>query len=91
MQKNYVTNETKVVYSPAEAGNWGYGFGEWLMDDATGEKRADAIASPGLFGTFPWVDNAKKYCAILFTVNIKSEGRNERYKELKKLVDEAIK
>ncbi len=34
MQKNYVTQETKVVYTPAEAGNWGYGFGAWVMDDS---------------------------------------------------------
>ncbi len=91
MQKNRVAKDAKIVYSPAEAGNWGYGFGEWVMDDATENKRSDAITSPGLFGTFPWVDNGKKYCAILFTFNIKSKGRNERYKELKRLVDEALK
>ncbi len=89
-QKNRVAKDTKVVYSPTEAGDWSYGFGEWVMDDATGNKRSDAVTSPGLFGTFPWVDNDKKYCAILFTFNIKSKGRNERYKELKRLVDEAL-
>lgn len=91
MQKNRVAKDAKVVYSPSEAGNWGYGFGEWVMDDATGNKRSNSVTSPGLFGTFPWVDNEKKYCAILFTFNIKSKGRNERYKELKGLVDDAIK
>lgn len=91
MQKNRIAKDAKVVYSPAEAGNWGYGFGEWVMDDATGNTRSNSVTSPGLFGTFPWVDNEKKYCAILFTFNIKSKGRNERYKELKGLVDDAIK
>ena len=90
MQKNRVAKDAKVVYSPAEAGNWGYGFGEWVMDDATDNKRSKAITSPGLFGTFPWVDCEKKYCAILFTFNIKSKGRHERYKELKRLVDEQL-
>ncbi|MGE5106094.1 MAG: serine hydrolase domain-containing protein [Sphingobacteriales bacterium] len=90
MQKNYVTGDATVAYTPAEAGNWGYGFGEWVMDNAIREKRSNAVTSPGLFGTFPWVDNERKYCAVLFTMNIKSKGRNERYKELKKLVDEAI-
>ncbi len=95
MQKNYVTKDCKIAYTPAEAGNWGYGFGEWVMDSLTqtltigeGVKRSNAVTSPGLFGTFPWVENEKKYCAILFTLNIKSKGRGERYKELKKLVDE---
>jgi CubicO group peptidase (beta-lactamase class C family) len=90
MQKNRVAKDAKVVYSPAEAGNWGYGFGEWVMDNATENTRSKAVTSPGLFGTFPWVDNEKKYCAILFTFNIKSKGRNERYKELKKLVDDCF-
>lgn len=97
MQKNRVAKDAKIIYSPTEAGNWGYGFGEWVMDSLTptlskreGAKRSDAITSPGLFGTFPWVDNDKKYCAILFTFNTKSKGRHKRYTELKKLVDEAI-
>ncbi|MBS4044242.1 MAG: beta-lactamase family protein [Chitinophagaceae bacterium] len=89
MQKNYVSKDCKIVYTPVEAGNWGYGFGAWVMDNAIGNQRSSAITSPGLFGTFPWVDNEKKYCAILFTLNIKSKGRGERYKELKQLVDEA--
>ena len=90
MQKNYVSKDCKIAYTPAEANNWGYGFGEWVMDDAVGEQRSNAVTSPGLFGTFPWVENEKKYCAILFTLSIKNKGRGERYKELKQLVDEAI-
>ena len=90
MQTNYVDKDVKVVYTPAEAGNWGYGFGEWVMDNPVGNKRSNAVTSPGLFGTFPWVDNEKKYCAILFTLNMKSKGRGERYTTLKKLIDEAV-
>jgi CubicO group peptidase (beta-lactamase class C family) len=90
MQKNRVTKDVAVKYSPAEAGSWGYGFGEWVMNDANGEKRTDAVASPGLFGSFPWVDNARQYCGFLFTLNLKNKGRSEKYKELKQLVDEAL-
>jgi hypothetical protein len=79
-----------VAYSPAEAGKWGYGFGEWVMDDATGEKRSDGVTSPGLFGSFPWVNNQLKYAGFLFTFNLNSRGRNERYLELKKIIDEAV-
>lgn len=32
MQKNYVTKDAVIAYTPAEASNWGYGFGEWVMD-----------------------------------------------------------
>ena len=90
MQKNRVTADTKIMGSPAEAGNWGYGFGEWVMDDIGSENRSDAVTSPGLFGSFPWVDNKKQYTGFLMTFNLKNKGRNEKYKELKKLVDEAL-
>ncbi len=89
MQKNYTANK-KVDYSPAEAGNWGYGFGEWVMDDAVADKRSGAVTSPGLFGSFPWIDNEKQYAAVLITFNLKNKGRNEKYKALKKLADDAI-
>ncbi len=90
MQKNRVSAATKIISSPAEAGNWGYGFGEWITDDATGEKRSDAVTSPGLFGSFPWVNNKQQYAGFLMTFNLNNKGRNEKYKELKKLVDEAL-
>jgi CubicO group peptidase (beta-lactamase class C family) len=89
MQHNYTSIE-KIISSPDEAGNWGYGFGEWIMDDAKGTTRSDMVSSPGLFGTFPWVDNKLDYCGILFTYNIKSKGRHEKYTELKNIVDIAI-
>jgi len=87
MQMNYAKGAT-IIFAPAEDGSWGYGFGEWVMEEPG--KRSDGVTSPGLFGSFPWVDNEKKYAGFLFSFNIKSKGRNERYKELKHLVDEAI-
>ena len=90
MQKNRVSKDATIAYTPAEAGNWGYGFGEWVMDDAVGDKRSNGVTSPGLFGSFPWVDNKLHYTGFLFTFYFKSKGRNDRYKELKKIVDEAI-
>jgi len=104
MQVNYAKGTT-IISSPAEAGDWGYGFGEWVMEESTsprltsskeGGKKpsitliSSAVTSPGLFGSFPWVENKEGYCAFLFTFNIKSKGRNEKYKALKKLVDGAF-
>jgi CubicO group peptidase (beta-lactamase class C family) len=87
MQKNFTTG-TRVAYSPAEAGDWGYGLGEWVMDNAG--KRSTAVTSPGLFGTFPWVDNHRKYAGFLFVFNLKSKGKNHLYKQLKSIIDDAI-
>ena len=99
MQKNRISQDTKIAFSPEEAGNWGYGFGEWVMDNSPesaksgvipGSLRSETVTSPGAFGSFPWVDNKLGYTAFLFTLNFRSKGRNEKYKELKKIVDEAI-
>lgn len=87
MQQNYA-KDAKVAWSPAEAGSWGYGLGEWVMEDAV--KRSDAVTSPGLFGSFPWVDNKRKYAGFLFVFNLKQKGRNESYKELKSIIDSKI-
>jgi CubicO group peptidase (beta-lactamase class C family) len=83
MQINRVAPDVKVAYAPAEAGSFGYGYGEWVMDNGS-------VSSPGMFGSYPWVDNNKKYCAFLMTFYLKPDGRKERYAELKRLVDKAI-
>jgi CubicO group peptidase (beta-lactamase class C family) len=90
MQKSY-TSGKQIMYSPTEAGNWNYGFGEWMINDIKENERSQAVSSPGLFGTFPWVDNKLGYAAILFTFNVKSKGRHEKYVELKSLVDAIFK
>lgn len=84
MQINRVNSGVKVAYTPAETKGAGYGYGEWVMGNAT-------VSSPGLFGSYPWVDNNKKYCAFLTAFYLKSDGRQEKYAELKKLVDQSLK
>jgi CubicO group peptidase (beta-lactamase class C family) len=90
MQVNRVGKDVTIASSPAEAGSWGYGFGEWIMDDAEQGKRSSLISSPGLFGSFPVVNREKNYCGILFTFNLKHNGRHEKYKELQSLMTEAL-
>ncbi len=87
MQQNY-SKGAKLDFIPDEAREWGYGFGEWVLEE--GNERANSLSSPGLFGTFPWVDNQRKYAAILFTTNVNFTGRHNRYMSLKSLVDEAV-
>lgn len=90
MQTDRITTDVKIAYSPGEAGDAGYGLGEWVLDEAAIGNLSKTVSSPGLFGSFPWVDNEKQYCAFLMTYYVKPEGRNERYKELKGLVDRIV-
>jgi CubicO group peptidase (beta-lactamase class C family) len=91
MQKNRVAKDVVIISSPVGAGNWGYGFGEWVMDDVNSEKRPGAVTSPGLFGRFPWADNKKQYAVFLKAFSLTCKGRNEKYRHMKKIVEEALK
>jgi len=95
MQKNKLTQDCIIAFRPEEAGSWGYGFGEWIADpslaiaprkDAMPDaERALLVSSPGLFGSFPWVDNKNKMAGFLFVYNLQHKGRNERYSSLRNL------
>jgi len=91
MQINRVTGEVNKVYAPTEAGNFGYGYGEWVMENSINNKPGNAVTSPGLFGSYPWIDNQKKTAGFLMAFYLNNKGRHQYYVELKKLVDEALK
>lgn len=91
MQVNRLTADVKVTHTPAEAGGFGYGFGEWIMDGAADGSSNPSVSSPGLFGSFPWVDNQNNTAGFLMAFYLNNKGRNEYYLELKKLVNEALR
>ncbi|MEO7210983.1 MAG: serine hydrolase [Chitinophagaceae bacterium] len=87
MQVNRITPDVKVIHSPDESKIAGYGFGEWLM-------KVDSVnnfySSPGLFGSFPWVDYTHHYCAFLMTYNLNNKGRQDLYASLISIVDKVV-
>jgi CubicO group peptidase (beta-lactamase class C family) len=85
------SKQAQVIYTPEEAGNFNYGFGEWILEPGMPNQYAQVVSSPGLFGSYPWVDNKKQYCAMLFVFNIKAKGRHEKYNAMRAIVDEAVK
>ncbi len=90
MQVDRIASGVTVAYSPAEAGEAAYGYGEWVAKGASLSNPSPSVTSPGLFGSFPLVDNQRKYTAFLMTYYIRNTGRAERYKELKQLIDAAV-
>lgn len=87
MQQDYTRNAIK-IHSPDKSGILGYGLGEWIF--VGGKQRAKVVSSPGLFGSFPWVDNERKYAGFLFVLNINRKGREQKYDVLRKIINEEI-
>lgn len=64
MQKEQITLDM-VKYTPAAGKGYTYGLGEWIMEkDAAGNSTV--VASPGLFGTWPFIDKCRGYACIIF-------------------------
>lgn len=87
MQQDY-TKVARVAYTPDESGILDYGLGEWIFENGNG--RANVVSSPGAFGSFPWVNNKLNYAGFLFVLNLNQKGREERYDELQKIINEEI-
>jgi len=48
------------------------------------------VCSPGLFGTYPWVDLKQNYAAIIFVKNIQVKDRQKNYQEIRDAVNLSI-
>ena len=84
------TAHAKVVYTPNEAIGYEYGWGEWILEkDEVGNSTV--VCSPGLFGTYPWIDVKRNYAAIVFVKNIRVKNRQKIYQEIRDAVNLSIK
>jgi len=84
------TVRAKVVYTPAETVGFEYGWGEWILEkDEMGNSTV--VCSPGLFGTYPWIDLKRNYAAIIFVKNIHVKDRQKNYQEIRDAVNLSIK
>jgi len=61
------------LYTPVPpAESWHYSYNHWVEDDpATGDG---AFSSPGLFGTYPWVDKTKTYYGMVARYSTASQA-----------------
>ncbi len=55
-----------------------------------GKLYGTALASPGLFGTWPMIDYCRGYAYIVFVKNLLGEEKAKVHEELKKIIDKQI-
>ena len=84
--KRVQTTSVKMAYAPKAAEGFGYALGSWVVEEKDG--KATALASPGLFGTWPMVDFCRGYTYIVFVKNLLGEERADAHIALKKVIDE---
>ncbi len=88
MQKNQTTN-LPVKYAPKVTEGYEYGLGEWIMEkDATGKPTV--VSSPGLYGTWPYIDICRKYAAIIFVKSLLNDQKRDLTLQFKDLIDEQV-
>ncbi|NJO25598.1 MAG: hypothetical protein HC867_07330 [Bacteroidia bacterium] len=54
------TSQDMIKYAPDAAKGYNYASGAWVLED-DGKGVATALASPGLFGTWPMIDYCRGY------------------------------
>lgn len=81
--------ELPVKWIPKSMEGMEYGLGEWIIEK-DGAGNATAVASTGFFGTFAYVDNCRKYAAIIVTGKLLDEQKKEFGLQLKALIDEEM-
>src|SRR5436190_17240453 len=76
-------------YVPKSAEGFNYALGSWVVEEKDGN--ATALASPGLFGTWPMIDFCRGYAYILFVKNYLGDERANAHMEIKQVIDDQIK
>jgi CubicO group peptidase (beta-lactamase class C family) len=80
-----VKNEA-IKYAPKSAEGFTYALGSWVLEADKMNAKAHALASPGLFGTWPMIDYCRGYAAIFFVKNFLGEEKADAYIYIKKVI-----
>ena len=83
------TSKVPKKYAPKMGEGYDYGLGEWIEEtDAKGNSTV--VSSPGLFGTWPYIDKCRNYACIFFVKSLLGEQKKDLYQQLKKAIDQQI-
>jgi CubicO group peptidase (beta-lactamase class C family) len=80
------TTPAKIKFAPKAATGFNYALGCWAVEE--NEGKAVALASPGLFGTWPMINICRGYASILFVKNLLGEEKVDANLQMKTIVDE---
>jgi CubicO group peptidase (beta-lactamase class C family) len=82
----------QIKYAPKAAEGFTYALGSWVVEQVMehDNKKAEALASPGLFGTWPMIDFCRGYAYIVFVKNFLGEEKADEHLALKKIIDAQI-
>lgn len=84
------TTPEQIKYAPKAGQGFGYALGSWVLEEGK-DGEANALASPGLFGTWPMVDWCRGYASIFFVKTLMSgEQKQEVYMQMKDAIDEKV-
>ncbi len=83
------TADVPVRYAPESAKGYGYAQGSWVIEEGK-DGKANALASPGLFGAWPMIDFCRGYAYLVLVKSLLGEERAEAHKELKTIVDQQL-
>ena len=82
------TTPGQIQYAPKAAQGFNYSLGAWVVEEKDG--KATALASPGLFGTWPMIDYCRGYAYLFFVKNLLGEERADAQLEIRDIIDEKL-
>ena len=83
------TKPSLIKYVPKVAEGFNYTLGSWAIEEQNG--KATALASPGLFGTWPMIDFCRGYAYLAFAKTLLTDEKAGVQLELKKIIDGQLK
>lgn len=82
------TKPEQIKYAPKSATGYNYALGSWVIEEKNG--KVEALASPGLFGTWPMIDFCRGYAYLVFVKNLLGEERASIHLNFKTIIDKQM-
>lgn len=75
-----------VKSTPKTTEGMSYGFGTWISESDKNGK-SSVVSSPGLNGTWPFIDRCRGYAAVIFTSQLPTEQKRDVFAAVKEVID----